>query len=102
VAAIGMNAARLNREKSALSAEGARCAEENAELAADVSREIRTISHLLHPPMLDEMGLNSALRWYIDGFAERSKIDAQLEAPKDSERLSQEYELCLFRGPRSA
>jgi len=47
-----------------------------------LSTEIRTISHLLHPPLLDEVGLSSALRWYIDGFANRSKISATLDLPE--------------------
>ena len=55
------------------------------------------MSYLFHPPLLDEMGLHSALKWYIDGFAERSKIAASLELPADWERLPQDLELCLFR-----
>jgi len=97
IAAIGMNAAKLCSEKSKLSQDAARCAEENVELIGQVSADIRTVSYLLHPPLLDEMGLHSALKWYIDGFAERSKIAAKLELPAESERLSQDYELCLFR-----
>jgi two-component system NarL family sensor kinase len=62
-----------------------------------VSADIRTVSYLLHPPLLDEVGLASALNWYVNGFAERSKIAAQLELPADWERLPQDYELCLFR-----
>jgi signal transduction histidine kinase len=62
-----------------------------------ISADIRTMSYLFHPPLLDEMGLHSALKWYIEGFAERSKIAAQLELPPDGERLPQDYELCLFR-----
>ena len=97
IAAIGMNAAKLCAEKSQLSWDAAQCAEENVELIRQVSADIRTVSYLLHPPLLDEMGLHSALKWYVDGFAERSKIAAKLELPADSERLSQDYELCLFR-----
>ncbi len=97
LAAMSMNASRLDGEKSKLSPDTARCAEENARLIEQVSADIRTMSYLFHPPLLDEMGLHSALKWYIDGFAERSKIAAKLELPTDGERLPQDYELCLFR-----
>jgi signal transduction histidine kinase len=62
-----------------------------------MSREIRTISHLLHPPLLDESGLTSALRWYVEGFAERSKIDVDLVLPPELGRLPQEMETAIFR-----
>ena len=97
LAAMSMNASRLDGEKSNLSPDAARCAEENSKLIEQVSADIRTMSYLFHPPLLDEMGLDSALKWYIDGFAERSKIAAALELPADWERLPQDYELCLFR-----
>jgi PAS domain S-box-containing protein len=95
--AMGMNAARLASEKSQLSAEAAHCAEENSELIHQASSEIRTVSYLLHPPMIDEMGLASELKWYLEGFAERSNIDAKLELPGNWERLPRDGELCLFR-----
>ncbi len=95
--AMSMNAARLDTEKTQLSEEAAHCAEENSNLIHQASSEIRTVSYLLHPPLLDEMGLESALKWYVDGFAERSKIHARLELPKNWERLAQDCELCLFR-----
>ena len=97
LAVISMNAARLDREKSKLSPDTARCAEENSTLIEQVTSEIRTISYLFHPPLLDEMGLHSALKWYVEGFADRSKITTELKLPEDWERLSQEHELCLFR-----
>jgi signal transduction histidine kinase len=59
--------------------------------------EIRTVSYLLHPPMLEEMGLLSALEWYSDGFAQRSKVQVTLELASDLGRLPQDYELSLFR-----
>jgi len=66
-------------------------------LVQEMSKEVRTISHLLHPPLLDEAGLSSALRWYIDGFAERSKIKVDLEFPDDFGRLPRELEITIFR-----
>jgi signal transduction histidine kinase len=97
LAAMSMNVAKVVGEKSNLSEEAARCAEENFNLIDQISKDIRTVSYLLHPPLLDEMGLHSALKWYIDGFTERSKIAANLEFPADLERLPHDYELCLFR-----
>jgi PAS domain S-box-containing protein len=70
---------------------------ESLELISELSTEIRTISHLLHPPLLDEVGLSSALRSYLEGFAERSKIKANLEIPNDFGRLSRDVETTIFR-----
>jgi len=66
-------------------------------LVQEMSREIRTISHLLHPPLLDEVGLSSALPWYIDGFSKRSNIKVDLDFPADFGRLSHELETAIFR-----
>src|ERR1700723_4416629 len=66
-------------------------------LVQDLSREIRTTSYLLHPPLLDESGLASALGWYIDGLRERSGIDITLAIPEEFGRLPHEVELVVFR-----
>ncbi len=55
------------------------------------------LSHLLHPPLLDETGLASATRWYVEGFAQRSGIEARLDLPEESFRLPALVELSLFR-----
>jgi len=52
---------------------------------------------LLHPPLLDEAGLSSALRWYVEGYAERSKIAVDLQLAPDLGRLSRELETAIFR-----
>lgn len=67
------------------------------ELADGAIREVRTVSYLMHPPMLDEAGLASALRWYADGFAKRSGIRVRVEVPEDFGRHSQEIETTVFR-----
>ena len=59
--------------------------------------ETRTISHLLHPPLLDEAGLSVAVKWYVDGFAQRSKVDVKVDIPDDLGRLPGAVELTLFR-----
>ena len=61
------------------------------------TREVRTMSHLLHPPLLEEMGLASAVPWYVEGFTERSGIGVELEMPSEFSRLSQPVEMVLFR-----
>ena len=71
--------------------------EESLGLVSELTMEVRTISLLLHPPLLDEVGLSSALRLYLDGFSERSKIKVDLDIPDDFGRLSQELETAIFR-----
>lgn len=63
----------------------------------DSISETRTISHLLHPPLLDEAGLNSASRWFVEGFAKRSGIDVNLDIHDGEARLPPPVELVLFR-----
>ena len=96
LAAMSMNQA------TALAAKGldpvvASAISENARLVEQVSVEIRTISHLLHPPMLDEVGLASGIRLYLEGFAERSHMTVDLQLAEDFGRLSPEMEISLFR-----
>jgi PAS domain S-box-containing protein len=97
LAAIGMNIAMVEAEADRLTPAAAKCVTDNAELVNEVSREIRTISHLLHPPLLDEAGLASALRWYTEGFAKRSRIEVSLEIPDELGRLPTDAEIALFR-----
>jgi PAS domain S-box-containing protein len=61
-------------------------------------QEVRTMSHLLHPPLLDEVGLQSALSWYVEGLSKRSGIETLLEVqPTDFPRLSPAVETAVFR-----
>jgi signal transduction histidine kinase len=59
--------------------------------------EIRTISHLLHPPLLDELGLYSAARWYVEGFGDRSGIHVKFFVDDFVDRLHKDAEIALFR-----
>jgi PAS domain S-box-containing protein len=61
------------------------------------NRDLRTLAHLLHPPMLEELGLIGALRDYVGGFSARSGIEVELESKEDFERCSPEIETALFR-----
>ncbi len=97
LAALGMNIGVMQAQSHKLDEAGARALSENAALVEQISREIRTISHLLHPPLLDVAGLASALRWYVDGFSERSKIRVDLDVPDEFRRLSDEMEIAIFR-----
>jgi PAS domain S-box-containing protein len=97
LAAVSMNTARVARDKESLDPEIATCVEENTKLVEQIQSEIRTLSYLLHPPLLDEIGLESALRWFIEGFTQRSKIDVKLDMPSGFDRLSVDLELTIFR-----
>jgi signal transduction histidine kinase len=97
LAAIGMNASTLAQEKEKLSPSAKKCAEENERLVEQALTEIRTISHLLHPPLLDEVGLESAIKWFIDGFSQRSKISLNLIMTPGFERVSSDLEIAIFR-----
>ena len=68
-----------------------------AALADAAIREVRTVSYLMHPPLLDQAGLGPALRWYADGFSQRSGIAVLVEVPDDFGRCSQETETTVFR-----
>src|SRR6202040_436258 len=71
--------------------------EESIALTEQSISEIRTLSYLLHPPLIDEAGLLPSLRWYTRGFQERSGITVKLTAPEDLDRLPSELETSVFR-----
>jgi len=96
LAALGMNLDAVGADLEHLT-KITRAVNDSAALVQELSQEVRTISHLLHPPLLDEAGLVYALRWYVEGFAERSKIEVNLEIPEDFTRLSREAETAIFR-----
>ena len=97
VAAIGMELATLVKEKERLSTAGARSVEGIQSLTTQLTADVRTMSHLLHPPLLDEVGLESALMEYVTGFAARSGIEVQFEMEPQLARLKRDSELSLFR-----
>jgi PAS domain S-box-containing protein len=97
LALLSMNLSALETEAKQSNPNLAKGLEDNAAIVRKISSELRTLSYLLHPPLLEEVGLESALRWYIDGFSERSNIKVALELPEDLGRLSRELELATFR-----
>jgi PAS domain S-box-containing protein len=97
LAALGMQLSRISEAANKNPARLAQDVADAEELVRHLSQEIRTTSYLLHPPMLDECGISSALRWYVQGLAERSNLTIDLQAPDSFGRLSSEMELLLFR-----
>jgi PAS domain S-box-containing protein len=77
--------------------EGRQKLAECTRLAGELIKEVRTTSYALYPPMLEEVGLKSAIPWYLDGLKERSGIVTQLEIAPDLVRPPREVELALFR-----
>jgi two-component system NarL family sensor kinase len=97
LAVLGMNLARLAQDTSHDPVQLAKDVKDAQDLVQHLTKEIRTTSYLLHPPMLDESGLSSALHWYVQGLAERSGLDIDLEIAEHFERLAPEMELVIFR-----
>jgi two-component system, NarL family, sensor kinase len=97
VLAVNLHLAQATRSSAPIDA-GAKLALSKARgVLQEMSREIRTLSYLLHPPVLDELGLVSALREYAKGFSERSGIQLEVDLQADFRRLSQDTETALFR-----
>jgi PAS domain S-box-containing protein len=97
LAALGMNLAQLAQDAKNNPAQLAKGIANAESLVQHLSREIRTTSYLLHPPLLDESGLSSALSWYVQGLKERSGLDVDLRIHSNFERLPPDTELVIFR-----
>ena len=97
LAGLAMNLSLLSDRVSALDPAARRALAESLILTEQCAREIRTVSYLLHPPLLDEVGLASALRWYAEGFTKRSGIQIELDMPPELGRLPRDVEIALFR-----
>jgi len=88
---------KMNLDMFSNSQPGDRLLAEAIHLLDQSIAETRTISHLLHPPLLDEAGFSSAAKWYLEGFAQRSGIEVKMDLPEDLSRLPRSIELGLFR-----
>lgn len=95
-AALKMNMIKLRRNNLDQT-KRAELLAQNIELLDHCMAETRTISYLLHPPLLDEMGFISATRWYAKGFAQRSGIRVSSNLPSKMDRLPAPIEIALFR-----
>jgi len=97
LSALGVNLARLKQHLRMRKGPAAEALRESLSLVEQCSREMRTLSHLLHPPMMDDLGFGSALRWLVKGFSKRSGVRVRLALPKKLGSLSKNLELTLFR-----
>lgn len=98
LAAVGFGLERARRSlRRAPAADIEASLDESAQLIGQVTSEIRTLSFLLHPPMLHELGLEYALPWYAEGFSRRSGIAVRVEVARDLGRLPEDVETALYR-----
>jgi signal transduction histidine kinase len=94
---LEMGLAQLVQRADVIAPELAKEGKEIEEVVQQLSREIRTTSYLLHPPLLDELGLASALNWYVEGLSQRGGILITLDIANDLGRLPSDMELAIFR-----
>ena len=97
LAALGMQIGRISEDAKKAPADLAKDIKDAEELVQHLTQEIRTTSYLLHPPMLDESGISSALSWYVQGLTERSSLEVNLKVSDNFGRLPPDMELLLFR-----
>jgi signal transduction histidine kinase len=97
LAGLKLNLGRLQRREAEPGMQNSQLLAESLDVTDRAILEVRTISHLLHPPLLDELGFHAAVRWYTEGFAKRSGILVELRLTEVVERLPKEIELALFR-----
>ncbi len=94
---LAINMAQLVQETKAQSPEISNQVDESAALIQQLHNEIRTASYLLHPPLLDESGLASAIKWYVQGATERTGLEIEFQILPDFGRVPREMELVVFR-----
>jgi len=97
LAALKMNLGAVQNSPATMDPRVRKALSESHELAELCIREVRTLSYLLHPPLLDERGLAFALRLYAEGYSERSGVAVEMEIPGDFGRVAQELEIACFR-----
>lgn len=97
LAVVVMSLSHLARTLQDPSVDAEKQITESVEIVRKVEQEIRTLSYLLHPPLLDELGLVSALKWYVEGFNKRTGLDVDIVVPANFKRLLPEKETALFR-----
>jgi len=97
VAVLSMSLDRLARLTEERKPEAKESIKESREIVSQIGEEIRTLSYILHPPLLDECGLASAVHWYTEGFEKRSGIKLEVSISPDLPRLPADAETTLFR-----
>lgn len=97
LAAIAVNLSRIENLLPDTAPKVKNLVADTAAMAEQTSREIRTISYLLHPPLLEEAGLTAAIGWLANGFTQRSGIKTEVDMPPELERLPSDIEVTLFR-----
>jgi signal transduction histidine kinase len=97
LAVLGMSLAQLAQQAKATAPDFAGQAETSEGLVQQLQQEIRTASYLLHPPLLDENGLTSALGWYTQGLKERTGLNIVLNVSENFGRIEKDIELVVFR-----
>jgi PAS domain S-box-containing protein len=97
LAALQMNLDTLIQDKEQTSPAGRVKLSESLALVHQCSAEIRTLSYLLHPPLLEDAGLGPTVNWFVEGFIKRSGIHVTLEIQPELGRLKSDVELALFR-----
>lgn len=95
--AMSLTLAELAEQAQHNPSEVSKCIQQMQEMVQHLSKELRTTSYLLHPPLLDESGLSSALGWYAQGVSERSGLKIDLQIPQDLQRPDRVTELAIFR-----
>jgi len=97
LAVLGMTLGQLIQEVRTKAPDLSEKAEASERIVQQLQREIRTASYLLHPPLLDERGLRSALGWYTQGLKDRTSLDISLDVDENFGRIPREIELVIFR-----
>jgi signal transduction histidine kinase len=97
IAALSINNALVFQEAEKLTPEAADALSQNTALVEQLSKETRTISHLLHPPLLDQIGLLPAIKMFAEGFGERSNVKVTVDLSPEIGRLSPNAEISIFR-----
>lgn len=97
IAALSINNSVVFQEAGKLSPEAADALDQNTQLVEQLSKETRTISHLLHPPLLDQIGLLPAIKMFAEGFGERSSVKVTVDLSPEIGRLPPNVEISIFR-----
>lgn len=97
LSALKMKLGMVLRKNPSLNEDGHQQLDQFAAMLDECIKEVRTLSYLLYPPMLEERGLKSAIDWYLEGFSQRTGIAVNFETPAKVERPSRDVELALFR-----